>query len=293
MAAETWAVVLSGGGPVGIAFETGVAAGLLAEGVDLRSADAFVGTSAGSVVGAQLANGDDIDGMVERIRSRVPWGSVLGRSEKVNEELGARLIQLLRLMLDAAEHPEGALTRIGAAALGADVTPEEQFVSVYEPVVAATWPPGFRCTAIDAHTGEFSVWGPDSGVDPRRACASSSAVPLIYPPVTIKGRRWFDGGFRSSTNADVAAGHDRVLVVTVSSQAPTDDARLAAYQRRFRDEIDSLVQAGAAVEVIAPDADAVAAMGLNLMDFDKCVDGLDAGLRVGRAEAARVAALLG
>ncbi|MBI2723991.1 MAG: patatin-like phospholipase family protein, partial [Chloroflexi bacterium] len=53
------ALVLGGGGAVGIAWETGVVAGLLDEGIDVRIADLVVGTSAGSVVGTSLALGRD------------------------------------------------------------------------------------------------------------------------------------------------------------------------------------------------------------------------------------------
>ncbi len=56
---EDRALVLGGGGPVGIAWETGVAAGLAAEGVKLADADFILGTSAGSFVGAQLSGGRD------------------------------------------------------------------------------------------------------------------------------------------------------------------------------------------------------------------------------------------
>ena len=45
-------LVLGGGGITGIAWEIGLAAGLVEAGVDLASADLVVGTSAGSVVGA-------------------------------------------------------------------------------------------------------------------------------------------------------------------------------------------------------------------------------------------------
>jgi NTE family protein len=51
------ALVLGGGGVAGIAWETGLVAGLTDAGVDLASADLVVGTSSGSVVAAQLASG--------------------------------------------------------------------------------------------------------------------------------------------------------------------------------------------------------------------------------------------
>ena len=48
----TSALVLGGGGITGIAWELGILHGLAEAGVDLTEADAVVGTSAGSVVGA-------------------------------------------------------------------------------------------------------------------------------------------------------------------------------------------------------------------------------------------------
>src|SRR5258708_35015745 len=51
------ALVLGGGGVTGIAWMTGLLAGLAEAGIDLTSADLVVGTSAGSVVGAQVAVG--------------------------------------------------------------------------------------------------------------------------------------------------------------------------------------------------------------------------------------------
>jgi NTE family protein len=38
-------------------------------------------------------------------------------------------------------------------------------------------------------------------------------VPLIWPPIEIAGRRYVDGGVRSSTNLDLARGVDRVVVL--------------------------------------------------------------------------------
>src|SRR5688500_8257969 len=64
------ALVLSGGGPVGIAWQSGLAAGLAAEGVDWASADFILGTSAGSAAGAQIALGRDMAAVVERYRTR-------------------------------------------------------------------------------------------------------------------------------------------------------------------------------------------------------------------------------
>src|SRR5260370_5271988 len=59
--AVTRALVLGGGGVTGIAWELGMIAGLAERGIDLASADLVVGTSAGSVVGAQISRGRPIE----------------------------------------------------------------------------------------------------------------------------------------------------------------------------------------------------------------------------------------
>ncbi|MGW2626808.1 patatin-like phospholipase family protein [Micromonospora taraxaci] len=51
------ALVLGGGGVTGVAWELGLLAGLVERGVPVTGADLVVGTSAGSVVGAQVCSG--------------------------------------------------------------------------------------------------------------------------------------------------------------------------------------------------------------------------------------------
>ena len=50
--APTRALVLGGGGAVGVGWQTGLLMGLLEAGVDLAGAEAIVGTSAGALVGS-------------------------------------------------------------------------------------------------------------------------------------------------------------------------------------------------------------------------------------------------
>ena len=54
-------LVLGGGGVTGVAWELGLLAGLAESGLDLTEADLVVGTSAGSVVGAQILSGMPIE----------------------------------------------------------------------------------------------------------------------------------------------------------------------------------------------------------------------------------------
>jgi NTE family protein len=45
-------------------------------------------------------------------------------------------------------------------------------------------------------------------------------VPGVWPPTTISGRRWIDGGVCSVTNADLAAGYERVVVLAPIARGP-------------------------------------------------------------------------
>jgi len=54
------ALVLGGGGAVGVGWQTGLLIGLREAGVDLAGAEEIVGTSAGALVGALLASGREV-----------------------------------------------------------------------------------------------------------------------------------------------------------------------------------------------------------------------------------------
>ncbi|WP_237047747.1 hypothetical protein [Lentzea guizhouensis] len=54
---------------------------------------------------------------------------------------------------------------------------------------------------------------------------SSCAIPRVWPAVPIHGRRLFDGGMRSGTNADVAKDCGRVLVLDVIGFPETGDVQ--------------------------------------------------------------------
>jgi len=272
------ALVLSGGGPVGIAWQTGLAAGLAAAGVDLADADLFVGTSAGSAVGAQVALGRDMGAQVERLRDAATRRGAEAPSEsRGGPRRGPGLAGLMGIMGSVAGlEPEERLRKIGRFALDAETGPEEDFIGTFSYLRGQGWPTPFVCTAIDAETGKFVTWGADAGVEVDRAVASSCAVPGIFPPITIAGRRYIDGGMRSVTNADLAAGHDRVLILSV----------VAGRVNTSASEEAALREAGSTVATIAPDDKFTAAIGMNLMDGSKTADAVELGLAQGEREAA-------
>jgi NTE family protein len=279
------ALVLSGGGPVGIGWESGIAAGLATQGVNLAGADFIVGTSAGSVVGAEIAQARDMAEVAERMRGRAgtPSGPVGASGEKM-EALMAAFMDFFA----STEPDEVKRAKIGAFALAADTISEDEFLPLFGQLDGADWPPRYACTAVDAQNGAFVVWDETTGVPLVRAVASSCAVPGIFPPITIEGRRYVDGGMRSPTNADLAKGHDRVLVLSLMN--PTDvPGPLSALVAGFEQEVATLRDAGGDVEVVLPDADAAGAMGINLMDPGMVAPAIEAGSRQGTLLADRLA----
>lgn len=301
------ALVLGGGGPVGIAWEAGLIAGLAEGGVDLAQADFIMGTSAGSFVGSQLAMGRKAADMAAAIVAeaerhgsaadiaRPPSQAASSRSSSGERPAAPNLMPLMRMMQEAAagtRDPKEVRKEIGAFALAAKTVDEETFIKSFGRQLsgeqAAGWPAkDYACTAVDAETGEFVVWRGDSKVGLARAVASSCSVPGVYPPITINGRRYIDGGMRSGTNADVAKGHD--LVVLVALRLAGADPAQAERQKQVLDrEIKALADEGAKVELVTPDAASQAAFGANLMDARVRPAAAKAGLEQGRALAAQL-----
>jgi len=191
-------------------------------------------------------------------------------------------------------NPAEVRAEIGAWALAAQTPSEEAFIESFgrsfATLPADAWPErGFACTAVDAESGAFKMWTKASGVGVVRAVASSCSVPGVYPPVTLKGRRYIDGGMRSATNADMAAGHQLVVVIALRLGAGGGvvGERIAA---RFEEEIETLKGGGATVLTITPDEASVEAFGLNLMDFRKRPGAARAGVAQGLAYAKDVGA---
>jgi NTE family protein len=290
----TKALVLSGGGSVGIAWEIGVAAGLARGGVDVRGADFITGTSAGSAVGAQLALGRDLDELVSRQRDMGRRASERTASSG-SGPIARRMAELFTLMAQTMASDEPAEARraaIGRFALDADALPEDQFVAGFRYLKGEPWPARFSCTAVEALTGEFAVWDAQAGIELDRAVASSCAVPGLFAPITINGRRYIDGGMRSGTNADLASGHDQVLIISVLGAIA---ARGASNVRltpagQLDGEIAALSETGSAVELLEADEPSAEAMGINLMDPSAIAAAVEAGVRQGESHATRLRA---
>jgi NTE family protein len=290
----TRALVLGGGGPVGIAWESGLLAGFAQGGVDVGTADFIMGTSAGSFVGAKLALGADTRTLAEPILHEAH--AAKDRPSTGGGRPPADLSKLMQLMAEAqagTRNPTEVRAEIGAYALAAETLSEDEFIASFGKSFANlprfAWPErDFACTAVDAEDGSFRLWTKAAGIGVTRAVASSCSVPGVYPPITIGERRYIDGGMRSGTNADMAAGYDVVVVVALRLGSGPFADRIAA---QLDGEIQTLKDGGATVVVLSPDEASVAAFGPNLMDFRRRPDAARAGLAQGLADAAELKAL--
>jgi NTE family protein len=293
-------LVLAGGGVLGESWMSGVLAGIEdAAGIDLRRVEAFVGTSAGSIVAARLAAGralrrpeDPADPPPEA------GGDDDGRSgSAVRDALraagavawaGTAPAASAALALGA---PAGALVR--AAALARMPSGGRRLDRLHDHV--ARWGTRFdgrlRVCTVDRRTGRRVVFGAP-GAPPAEvadAVLASCAIPWVFAPVEIGGREYVDGGVWSVTNLDAApAGRDtQVLCLDTIAGLDPRTRRMAAMRGAFRVaaelETQILRRRGARVRHIGPDEAAAGAIGTSLMDRSAAQRVLAAGYRQGRA----------
>lgn len=268
------ALVLGGGGLTGVGWESGILYGLARAGVDLTTADLVVGTSAGSVIGAQLTSG--------LLTPQELYERQLGDATgEIAAKLGAALIARYAMAMVRSRDSTAYRRHVGALALAADTGEEAERRKVLAArLVSHEWPGRrFVVTAVDAVSGEPADFDRESGTGLVDAVSASCAVPGVWPPVTVGGRRYIDGGTRSATNADLAAGYARVVIlapIALGSRLVPSPAAQAAKLR----------QAGARVLLITPSAAARKAFGRNVLDPAR----RDPAARAGLAQAAEHAA---
>lgn len=147
--------------------------------------------------------------------------------------------------------------------------------------VEESWPAALRLVAVEAHGGERVVFGPGDGVPVRTAVAASRAIPGLLPPVAIGDGRYMDGAVGSATNADVAAGADRVVIVTPNPEAPANTL-FSIWQEALEEEIEALERAGSDVLLVQAGPEDQAAMGPDFMSAERAGEAFAAGQSRGR-----------
>lgn len=268
-------LVLGGGGVAGVAWTTGLLTGLAENGQDLTGADLLVGTSAGSVVAAQVTSGTPLRELFARQHDPARQTPEIPADidfEKFAADFGGAVT--------GSTSPAEVRRAVGRLALAAETVPEADRRAVIEARLPVhEWPEQrLVIVAVDAETGEPRRFDRASGVSLVDAVAASCAVPGVWPAVTIDGRRYVDGGVRSAENADYATGCTRVTVVSpLGADAPLP------MEKPLLEVLDDLRAAGAEVALITPDEASVAAIGENPLDPATRTPAAEAGRAQGAA----------
>jgi NTE family protein len=238
------ALVLGGGGFTGGVYEIGAlrALDLLAVNRTVNEFDVYVGTSAGSFIASMAANGVTPEEMMRVVNQQVPTpfrdidlGTLLRpnyldfaksaallplRALGIARTLATNLrsVSMMDIVVGLAEGlPPGIYDGSGIESYLGDVLGDLDRTADFRLLGRELYLP-----ATDLDTCERVVLGGDGWEDVPipTAVAASTALPMVYKPVDVKGRHLVDGGLRSTTNLDVAVEHGAKLVVVINPLVP-------------------------------------------------------------------------
>ncbi len=257
-------LALAGGGPVGAMYEIGALRALeeAVDGLDLNRVHSYVGVSAGSFIAACLANGLTTTQMLHAALRDGSGANPL-RPEifftPAYREFIHRGFKLPRLF---AESVAEFIRRPGSQGLGTAMNYLMQALPVgvfdNEPIRAYM----HEIFSMEGRTDDFRELGGrltvvsadlDSGrairfggpgwdhVPISTAVQASTAVPGIYPPVSIDGRQCVDGVLLKTVHASVALEQGADLLFCINPIVPID-AAAAVEAGRLPDDV--LVQSG-------------------------------------------------
>jgi NTE family protein len=243
------ALVLCGGGVTGLTYEIGALRALddLLVDQSVNDFDIFVGTSAGSIIGALLANGISpaamalgMSGASSDLRPPSPWAIYRPNLSEVAARL-MRLPGLVREMIwEAARRPD-RLASLDLVGMLSPLLPSGIFdhTAIVDYIRRVLSLPGltddFRKLGPELHivtcaldSDERVIFSPyrNAHVPISRAAAASSAIPVLFKPIRIDGVDYVDGGIKGNAAIDVAVDRGATLIVVINPIVPLDSRGL-------------------------------------------------------------------
>jgi NTE family protein len=312
------ALVLGAGGVLGAAWMTGALAGLqdrlpCAAG----DADVIIGTSAGSVLAAALRCRATLEEMLAWQQGEATGvfagPAALAARERSLPPLPYPRLGSLPLACTALFRPHRVHPLVGAAAWlphgrGQHHAVRSLVSALHLRHVSGGGPPHWVgghtwLAAVDYDTGQRVLFGRSGAPHASLpdAVVASCSIPGWYEPAVIGGRRYVDGGVRSTTSLGALSGTDVQDVYVLAPMASTEpDHPLQPHLRIERSLRQLITRAvvrqarllaaqGKRVTVLTPGPEDLAAMGANLMDTRRRQAVLETSLRTSAGARPRAA----
>jgi NTE family protein len=302
-------LVLGAGGVLGAAWMVGALCALEdSVGVDLRTCEQIVGTSAGSVVAAMLGAGVTPRQLRDHQLGRVVDGPLADFPWDYDRATGGALPPRPRLAFGSTALVRSNVRRLRrlppTAVLSAllpvgrgSLTDLGELIDAVAPDGRWSSHPGVRIVAMDYETGRRVPFGRrgEPSASLVEAVMASCAIPAWYSPVVIGGHRYVDGGTCSPTSVDLLAGLglDEVYVVAPLVTLKPDRPRslVARMERRWRAimtrrclrEAAKVRAGGAKVTILGPGPEDLEAIGVNVMEVTRRIGVLETSLRTSAA----------
>jgi len=239
------ALVLAGGGLTGAVYEIGALRAIDDMLVDrtVNDFDIYVGTSAGALVGALLANGLSPDTLLQAIDGSLPGIRPIQRRDLFNvsrKELLCRSIELPRRLANVWSHylrhlddtnlfdalwsllealPSGFYDGLALERYMRNALLKLGCVNEFDELERDLY-----IIATDIDSGQRVVFGKDERNDATisMAVAASTALPIVYKPIRIGHSEFVDGGLRGNASLDVAIERGATLVICINPFVPYD-----------------------------------------------------------------------
>ncbi len=239
---------LTGGGVTGGMYQVGCIAALedRIEGFTASDFDVYVGTQAGATLATFLAGGIPIQRMYRALLDPADDFFPLARNHLLRLDLqeilrvfGTTIAAARQVLSSAAGSPldinlwselERFVDTLPAGLFTLD--PYERFVSEVMtrrgvPVSFGEMRKKLLVVASDLDAGSRAVFGEGelAEVPVARAIAASSALPILYAPVSVNGRDYVEGGLGDVAHVDLAEQAGCRLVIVINPMVPVHAAR--------------------------------------------------------------------
>ena len=240
------ALVLAGGGLTGAVYEIGALRAIddLLIDLSVNDFDIYVGTSAGALISAYLANGvtpEEMLGVIEGTNKEVDalqsqYIFHLSKSDYLHWGLSLP-VKLFQTWTSYLRHfyemtlfdfiwslgkamPAGFYDGEGLDFYIQTTLKKMGYTNSFNELSKELY-----IIATDLDSGDRAIFGVNHLDAPiSTAVAASSALPVVYKPVRVRNNEYIDGGFRGTASIDIAIERGAKLIVCINPLVPFNNS---------------------------------------------------------------------